>query len=821
MKINHLIFTAAIVFMVVMGAASIGFYQAERKAVLGYISNGIQQSVYRLEESVKIPLKSGHENDLQAILDRASAIDMAIKEIALSTDSRIIGYSSQRSEIGNPLVKKYMQMATVTEALLNNKSLYYQSEFDYFDGVHTKHVLILVTIDQDYVYGQLSRLGWLFGVGLLSLSIGLVFLVLISVRRFFLDPLEKIMAMVKNKVREPNSYFIQEFSLLSQTIAMTFRSMWVQNEKLKESLEESQYLDGILRTVADVNGYLISSQSVGELSQKCCERLSAHTGYGICWIGIFTDDELEVVGCTDENNELLHLGLTINLKHSEELFAYAPSIQAYAEDKIVTMNHLEDNESLAPWSFIAREEHDGSFIALPLRARVGERPFGVLSLYGTENDGFMDKEIQMLDELAGDIGFAIHSYTQRDQLLHHMQIDIVTGLANRISLIDALSGKKMCALAILNIDRFTDINDVYGVHIGDQVLAGYGSWLAKKIEKSPGVSLYKLGSDEYALLFGENIETEDAIALLEYLIDKTAEESFVVEGIEIVLTISVGFDPKSDKVLENATRALKQAKLEHGSLVVYTPVLGAKKEQAQNIEWYKEIKEALREDRIVPYFQPIVDNKTQKIVRYEALVRLIKSDGTVVPPFHFLEIAKKIRLYPFLTEVMVDKVLERFEGLEMKVSINLSNEDILNTKLADYIEETILKRKIGRFVIFEILESEGITNYNEVSTFIERFRCLGCSFAIDDFGSGYSNFDHILKLNIDTLKIDGSLIKNLPHDHNSQIIVRHICEFAREMGMSTVAEFVANEAIYQKVIELGIDASQGFHFYEPSESIYP
>jgi EAL domain-containing protein (putative c-di-GMP-specific phosphodiesterase class I) len=198
---------------------------------------------------------------------------------------------------------------------------------------------------------------------------------------------------------------------------------------------------------------------------------------------------------------------------------------------------------------------------------------------------------------------------------------------------------------------------------------------------------------------------------------------------------------------------------------------------------------------------------------------LIKSDGTVVSPFHFLEIAQKIRLYSSLTKVMIDKIFERFEGLGIKVSINLSNEDIVNAELADYLEEAIVQKKMGQFVIFEILESEGITNYAEVSVFIERFRCLGCSFAIDDFGAGYSNFDHILKLNIDTLKIDASLIKNLPHDHNSQIIVRHICEFAREMGMSTVAEFVANEAIYQKVLELGIDTSQGYYFYEPSETL--
>lgn len=654
---------------------------------------------------------------------------------------------------------------------------------------------------------------------ILFLLMTAVVVVFLGWQRLFHHPLKKITEMVKMKQQEADRYFLHEFSELSETIASTFRTVGAQQKRLQELLNESRYLDGILRTVADVNGYLISSQNIHELSQKCCERLSKHGQYGICWIGIMEEDEMEVIGCTQEPSGLLHRGLKINLHHSDELFAYAPSIHAYQENTIVTMKHLEENESLAPWSFIAHEEKDGSFIALPLRARMDEKPFGVLSLYGSMSEGFLPKEVQMLEELAGDIGFAIHSYTQRDQLTHHLQVDVVTGLSNRISLIDTLAEHTMRGLAILNIDRFSDLNDVYGVAIGDEVLGGYGHWLSKKLEKTQGIELYKLGSDEYALLFAKEEEPDDCVAFLEYLIDKTAEESFVIEGIEVILTISVGFDPKSDKVLENATRALKQAKLEHKSLVIFTPALGAKKEQEKNIEWYKEIKEALQDDRIVPYFQPIVDTKTGEIVKYEALIRLIKSDGTIVSPFHFLEIAQKIRLYSFLTKVMIDKVLERFEGLGIKVSINLSNEDILNVELGNYIEEAIVQRKMGQFVIFEILESEGITNYTEVSTFIERFRCLGCLFAIDDFGAGYSNFDHILKLNIDMLKIDASLIKNLPHDYNSQIIVRHICEFAREMGMSTVAEFVANEAIYHKVLELGIDTSQGYYFYEPSENL--
>jgi len=585
-----------------------------------------------------------------------------------------------------------------------------------------------------------------------------------------------------------------------------------QSQKLLDALDVSHHLDEILRTILDINQSLLSIEKSDEAVLACCKRLSQHRGYGLCWIALKEGDALEVRGCSDDSLGVLHYGMKVPL---EEPFSFAPSASAYSENKTVILNHLDTNDSLATWSFIAKERGYGSLIALPLMTQNHDFAFGVLTLYSKNCEEFSQQETEMLRELANDISFALYSHAQRSELTRHLGFDSVSGLPNRISLIDYLSLSHASALAILNIDRFSDINDVYGVSIGDQVLAGYGQWLSKKVAKTVGVLLYKLGSDEYALVFDEHSDTEDSLMFLEYLIDTTEEASFVIEGIEIVLSITVGFDPKSEKLIENATRALKQAKLDRTKLSVYTPLLGERKEQSNNIEWYKEIKEALEEERIVPYFQPIVDNKSHEIIKYEALIRLIKRDGTVVSPYHFLEISKKIRLYPRLTKAMIDRVVERFEACFIPVSINLSTEDLLNHELADYIEEQLVRYKIGDRIIFEILESEGIINYAQVSTFIERFKALGCSFAIDDFGSGYSNFEHLLRLNIDTLKIDGSLIKNLLYDRNAQIIVRHICEFAHEIGLSTIAEFVADEAIYHKVLELGIDASQGYYFYEP------
>ena len=245
----------------------------------------------------------------------------------------------------------------------------------------------------------------------------------------------------------------------------------------------------------------------------------------------------------------------------------------------------------------------------------------------------------------------------------------------------------------------------------------------------------------------------------------------------------------------------------------------SKQEQENNIAWYKRIKEAIEEKRIIPYFQPIVDNSNGNIIKYEALMRLLEKEGTPVSPYLFLEVAKKTKLYPELTKIMIEQVVSLFRGSSIPVSITLSIQDLTNSNLADYIEHLVTANKMEKLIIFEILESEGIENYDAVIEFVDRFKSIGCHFAIDDFGSGYSNFDHLLKLSIDTLKIDGSLIKNLPHDRNAQIFVKHICDFAHEMGIGVVAEFVANEDIFNQVKAIGIDASQGYYFYEPSPSL--
>jgi EAL domain-containing protein (putative c-di-GMP-specific phosphodiesterase class I) len=236
----------------------------------------------------------------------------------------------------------------------------------------------------------------------------------------------------------------------------------------------------------------------------------------------------------------------------------------------------------------------------------------------------------------------------------------------------------------------------------------------------------------------------------------------------------------------------------------------------------KILKDAIAEDRIVVFKQPIVCNRkkpSDTIKKYECLIRIKEKDGSFISPYLFLDIAKKIKLYPKLTRAMIQKSFEYFKDKNCDFSINLTLDDILNETTVRFIKYKLDSSNIAHHVIFEIVETEGIDNFEEVSLFIKSMKEYGCKIAIDDFGTGYSNFNYLMKLNVDFIKIDGSFIKNIDTDIPSQVLTELIVLFAKKQNIKTIAEFVHSPDILGKVKSLDIDFSQGYFLGEPQECI--
>ncbi|WP_345992124.1 EAL domain-containing protein [Sulfurimonas sp. HSL-1716] len=394
--------------------------------------------------------------------------------------------------------------------------------------------------------------------------------------------------------------------------------------------------------------------------------------------------------------------------------------------------------------------------------------------------------------------------------------DTLTGLENRKKLTEKLEKKVNTFLMIINIDSFQEINDLYGDQVGDVILKEFAAFLIQSAPKK-GI-VYRLHSDEFAYLCQDKIDLAEFKEFAADLSQKIYKKSFNIDSKgEVSLTATIGISYGSEVLLANADIALSLAKKNRKNYLVYEESMAMAKEYEKNLSWTKRLKKAIDEDRVVPLFQPIVDVKTQKIVKYESLIRISDHEGGYITPIHFLELSKKNKLYHNLTKIMIEKTFKKFEDLSYFVSINISVEDILNKEIHALILEKLKNSPIRDRVVFEIIESEGIENFNQVIEFIDDVKRYGAKISIDDFGTGYSNFEYLMKLKVDYIKIDGSMIKNIDTDTNSQMITQTIVDFAKKMNIQTIAEFVCSKDVFDKIVELGVDYAQGHHFGKPTE----
>ena len=395
--------------------------------------------------------------------------------------------------------------------------------------------------------------------------------------------------------------------------------------------------------------------------------------------------------------------------------------------------------------------------------------------------------------------------------------DMLTGYDNRVKLSSDIKELKNLSLAILNLDDFRQLNDFYGHQFGNLVIISIANKIYNFISKDKKLKFYRLQGDEFVVV-GREYDREKFIKITKEII-MLIKERFSMKNKEILLSCSCGISFEGNEhILSGANMALKTAKKSGIDLLIYDDSLSLNEQYENNMIVTKKISDALKNGDIITYYQPIINNKNLSTQKYECLVRMRDGDK-ILSPFYFLNIAKQSKQYFDITKAVILEAFEMFKDKEAEFSINLSINDILDEDVSKYIFMMLDKYEIGNRVIFEIVESEYIENFDGVLRFIKNVKKYKCKIAIDDFGTGYSNFGYLIKLKPDFLKIDGSLIKNIASDKNSLLVVSTIVDFSHKLGMQIVAEFVENEEIFKIVKELGIDYSQGYYFCEPKESL--
>lgn len=402
--------------------------------------------------------------------------------------------------------------------------------------------------------------------------------------------------------------------------------------------------------------------------------------------------------------------------------------------------------------------------------------------------------------------------------LKELFVDKLTNLPNRNRLKKDLNQTDDVLMAFFDIDGFLTLNDLFGEEIGDGILVEL-SYKLKEHFPANEYSVYKLDVDKFVVVaVNSGKSVEEFYKYTKSFINKIENQSFLVNENEIDINLTVGVSHANGALAyKYAQRTITYARTKLRKIMIYNDSFNIHQSFENNIKWLKQLKNGFKENKFQAYFQPIVDTQTKEIYKYEALIRYIDENGNEVGPYNFLDIAKKTKQYPNIIKVILKDALKLIKEKNKKVSINISYADISNKNTTKYIYDFLTAQSIEhtKLLSFEILESEEIVDFEEVSRFISEVKKFECIVGIDDFGAGYSNFHLLSKLKISFIKIDGSLIQNIHNSKDLEIIVRTISNIAKEFNVKTVAEFVANEEIYNKVKELNIDYSQGFYFDKP------
>ncbi|PRM88387.1 EAL domain-containing protein [Aliarcobacter cryaerophilus] len=517
-------------------------------------------------------------------------------------------------------------------------------------------------------------------------------------------------------------------------------------------------------------------------------------------------DESSIVSKTDKNGLITF----VNKKFCE--------ISGYEEDELIGKSHnIVRHPSMTKeffnnlWKTITNKEIFKGVI-------VNKKKNGLVYYVDTTIIPILDENKNIEEFIA--IRHDITKVYEQKKLIEKQFIDELTLLPNRQKLLRDLKDNKITKIAIININSFRDINNFYGFETGDLVLKKFSQILLDKIYEN--IELYRVANDIFAICTKNKENLEDIRKICTNIIEHISLNPILINNNSFYLSISIGVarncedSSLQNNLLSKAEYALRIAKKQNISILFLDENIELYNKLKENKKLIEELKNALISNNLLIYGQKIINNFSKK-EKYEILMRVKLEDGSILTPYSFLKEAKKAKLYLGMTRMLVKKACEYFKGKDIDFNLNLTLEDIKDQYTMDFIVHTIEKTNTAKQITFEIVESEGIESFTEVSNFIKKAKKLGCKIAIDDFGTGYSNFEYIIKLDVDYIKIDGSLIKNINIDNNLYLTVQTIVGFAKALKIKTVAEFVHNEDVLNCVQILDIDYSQGFFIDEPKE----
>lgn len=433
------------------------------------------------------------------------------------------------------------------------------------------------------------------------------------------------------------------------------------------------------------------------------------------------------------------------------------------------------------------------------------------------------------EEWALVIGYDISERKRFEEQLRRLaDFDSLTGVFNRRrfqeELAASLERHERGALLFIDFDNFKAINDNLGHRAGDELLTRLVRSMSDRIGSQGFVG--RLGGDEFAIYL-PGVDVERAKRIAEGLSKTFRRHRVFLDGKRVIITASIGIaeyparGQTAEQLLAHADTAMYTAKRTGANVHVYDPFQGEEAATTEELVWATRIREALEKDLFVLYAQPIMDLQSERVSRFELLLRMKGDGGRLISPKAFLGVAEKSDLIHhidvWVTRQAIRLLAEsRRERPDVCFHVNLSAKVFGNRQFASILaDELALAKTEPHQLLFEITETAAITDYGRAREFITVLREMGFHFALDDFGIGFSSFYSLKYLPLDYLKIDGVFIQDLAVDAVDQCLVKGLAMSMKELGIQTIAEFVEDAETLRILRSYGVDYAQGFHVGPP------
>lgn len=589
-----------------------------------------------------------------------------------------------------------------------------------------------------------------------------------------------------------------------------------------------------LKTLSEANRALLRAHDEEQLLNEMCRVAVEEGGYRMAWASYAEHDEQKTV------RPVAHYGfedsfLSIRRTWSDaEERGHGPNASAIRTKQPVVVRDVAKDEDYAFWRDEAAKRGYASVIGLPLI--IDGEVFGALSIYAREPDAFDAAEVELLTDLAEDLSYGIGALRARakqkdaEETIRRMAYyDALTGLPNRAKLkiemqqaiAAARKQNRPFPLLILDLDRFSEINEGLGYAEGDRLLQQVGQRLQSMLDS--GEMLAHLGEDEFAILIPRGDAEYAQRAARRAL--KALETPFELSGFKVDMRASIGIalfpghgsDP--DALILRAESAMARTKRSNSDYTVYTG--GPGREHTRRLALIRDLNHAIREHQLLLYCQPKVDIPKRRVCGAEALVRWRHPELGMISLSELIPLAEQTGQIKPLTYWMVDAALRQChawseEGYDLPLAVNVSVRNLREPAFLDRISGLLQTWGTGEGLFqLELTESALMEDPAGALEVLNRLHAMGIELNVDDFGTGYSSLSYLERLPVDTIKIDQSFVRDMVTSGDAMKIVRSTIDLAHNLDMKVIAEGVEQEAIWNHLATLNCDMAQGYYISKP------